>query len=252
MAISFFKSKGDNSGSKGDKQIKKPNKVSKKPNTISKPKPKPKNKTSTHEGNIPRPRPRQDVQAESVNKRQIEVPSNAPVSNRGGNKVRKFNYTEPITIKKRTEPIKEVEVETVSDERLITKRPILETVNDLSEITFFQKISLVNYFKQKESGKIDERLAREEYRRNSEALKKETSLLYFLRESAKRNLEHNEGKGYRKIDIQIDPKYSLEDIRRFSESKLLASYNIEIIHNNDLLSKMGVDPIKVRMSLKKI
>lgn len=254
MAISFFKNTNRNGGNKVNKPKKKPNKIGKNRIDSGKINLKTKNKNTLNKGSTskPKPRPEQTNKTSGDNKKQITVPSNATVSNRNGNKVRRFNYTKPVTIKKRTEAVKEVEVETVSDERLLSKRPILDTITDLSEVPFFQKISLVNHFRQKESGKIDERLAKEEYHRNSTLLKKETSLLYFLRESAKRNLEHNEVKGYRKIDVRIDPQYSLEDIIKCTESKLLASYNIEIIHNNDLLSKMGVDPIIVRMSLKKI
>lgn len=200
---------------------------------------------------VPNIKPKPNKGQLNINNKEIIVPTNTSVS-KNPNIKREFQYTKPLNLNDKKELTKEIKVETITDERLITKRPVLETVSDLNEVSLFQKINLVNYFNLKESGKIDERIAKDEYRKNSEKLKKETSLLYFLRESAKRHLEYNEVKGYRKIDIRIDPQYSLEDINRCIQSKLLASYKIEVIHNNDLLSRMGVDPIVIRMTLKKM
>lgn len=187
----------------------------------------------------------EEQKQESLTVRQT-IPSNVPSS---GNKRRKFTYTQPRSFEQRKEPVKEVVVEEVRDERVLMKKPRLETVTNLNSVGLFAKIGLVIFYNQRESGKLDERIVKEEYRRNSLVLQRENALKNFLKESAKRNLEHAE---HHEITIRIDPKFTMQDLQECIRSKLLTSYEIEIVHNDEILSKMGVDPIIIKMRLKKL
>lgn len=193
------------------------------------------------------PRSKQETEQPSLTEQRnvAPIPSNIP-SSKG--KPRKFTYTRVVRHEPRTEPVKEVVVEEIKEEKVLMKRAKLDTVRDINDVGFFAKIGLVSYFNQKESGKLDERIVREEYLRNTKLLQTENSLKYFLIESAKRNLEHHQ---LPEITLQIDSRFQKE-LKECMESKLLESYEIRIEKQDEILSKMNVDPIIISMRLKRL
>lgn len=138
-----------------------------------------------------------------------------------------------------------VEAEEIKEEKVIARRARLDTIKDLNLIGFFEKINLVNHHMALESGKIDERLVMEEYRRNSELLKKENTLKYFLLEVGARNLVYGE---FPVIKIQIDPRLQ-DELYTCMQSKLLSQYKIEIEEEDEILTKLEVRPIIISMRL---
>lgn len=184
---------------------------------------------------------------------ELAVDAKAPIKKSTGSvkeKLQKGSWGYTPTREFNTDAVqkKESAIKEIKNEKILSRRTKLDSIKDINDISFFERINLVSYFNQKESGKLDEKEVREEYKRNTELLRKENSLKYFLLESARRNLEFGE---FPEIKIQIDPKLEPE-LMNCMESKLLTSYEIQIERQHEILSKMNVDPIIISMRLRAI
>lgn len=161
---------------------------------------------------------------------------------------RPMTYLKPVKYQERTRTAQKVKVEEIKDSRVLSVRPVLETVKNINDVKFFDRISLVNFHMAKNSGKLDERASREEHMRNTQLMQRIYTQVNFIYESALRNLEHAE---HEDIDIQIDSMHR-DILDEVLSNKLLSSFDITIRHENPILTKMKAEPIFLSVKLKKL
>lgn len=194
------------------------------------------------------PPPKQVVDDKLMDKiERGEVIPPKPVPEKSKARKRQFTYLEPIDHSREKREVQQPLVE-IKAERVIAKRPVMETVSDINSIKLMDRISLVTYYNDKKSGRLDEREALRLHKENTEMMERYYSLVYFIQEASIRALEL---RGEYEYTLQIDSK-DRDILDEVIADSNLSSYEIEIFYENRILSRLAVEPVFLKIRLREV